>query len=90
MKKPTLDPSKVHVIVDDFTVSEIMSYDQNYMNKIKTLFEDALNTQRQRWLKENRIKITRMNIPQKETMSVRTIFYAALTDTQATEYYLRF
>jgi hypothetical protein len=90
MKKPTLDPSKIHIIVDDITVSEIMSYDQNYMEKIKSLFEDAASTSRRTWLTDNRIKVTRMNIPQKETMTVRSIFYAALTEKQATEYHLRF
>ena len=90
MKKPTLDPNKIHVIVDDITVSELMSYDQNYMEKIKSLFDDALSTNRRAWLKDNRIKVTRMTIPHKETMSVRTVFYASLTNIQATEYHLRF
>ena len=82
--------SNNHVIVDDITVSEIMCYDQVYMKKINLMFDEAEKTVRRDWLKQNRIKVSRINIPQTETMTVRTIFYADLTDEQATEYYLRF
>jgi hypothetical protein len=84
------DEEKYQMIIEDITVSEISSYDENYMNELRTLFEDPTRVSKRDWLAANGIKLHRRNINQRHSMSVRIVFYADLTEKQATEYHLRF
>lgn len=84
------DEERYQVIIEDITVSEISSFDQDYMNRLRSLFNEPGRVSKRDWLTENGIKLRRRNISQKDTMSVRVMFYADLTEKEATEYYLRF
>lgn len=78
------------VLVDSVTVTEFMAYDEKYMQTIQEQLNNVYKSNQAKWLRSNGIKVNKRTGTDRNTMTVCHIFYAELTDVQATEYLLRF
>lgn len=82
--------ASVLVVLDKFTATDFMMYDENYLTKLNQEVRDAFGTPKATWLKEHGIQIKEKHDRLSYDMSTRIVIYAKVEDKLATEYYLRF
>jgi len=80
----------VRVILDRFSVTEFMLYDENYLTKFNQEVRDVFGTPKAIWLKEHGIRVHESSTRKVETMETHIAIWAAMDDKLATEFYLRF
>lgn len=80
----------VRVILDRFSVTEFMLYDENYLTKFNQEVRDAFGTPKAIWLKEHGIRVHESRARKAETMETHIAIWAAMDDKLATEFCLRF
>ncbi len=77
------------VILKRVIINPLNTYNDQYIDHIQKEIHSTFETLAAKWLIAQHIKIHRVSIPHDDD-TISVVIYVSLTETQATEYYLRF
>ena len=82
--------ASVLVVLEKFTITEFMLYDENYLTKFNQDVRDSFKSPKALWLNQHGIRIKEHRDRVIHEMTTRVVIYAEVEEKLATEYCLRF
>lgn len=76
--------------VFQYTVDGLSTYDESYMKRLAERVREAKNTDRFRWIQDNKIKLTLDRYKVENELQYEHRYCIDVTDAQLLDYLLRF